>query len=203
VNGAPKAPRAPRVPRYPTSALMTPANGVTMLRMAITPVVLMYIARREYDLPTFLLWWVLCGTDGIDGMLARRFGVTSSGAFLDPLADKFLILGALIVLVVKGAFWWPWVAVIALREVGISVYRSRIARRGISLPARKSAKWKTVVQQFAVGFACLPWVGREWPWLAEGTLVLATALTLYSGWLYFADARRGVVRPAGAGVAPR
>ena len=179
-----------RVPRYATSALITPANGVTMLRVAITPVVLMLLARRQFDVPTFLLWWMLCMTDGIDGMLARRFGVTSSGAFLDPLADKFLVLGALIVLGAKGVFWWPWVAVITVREVAISVYRSRIAAHGVSLPARRSAKWKTVVQQFAVAFACLPWVGRHWPWLARGTLFVATALTVWSGWLYMADARR-------------
>ena len=192
-----------RVPRYAYTAWVTPANGVTLLRIAITPVVLMFLARREFDAPTFLLWWVLCMTDGIDGMLARRFGITSSGAFLDPLADKFLVLGALVVLMLKHAFWWPWVVIISVREVGISVYRSRIARRGVSLPARKSAKWKTVVQQFAVGFACLPWVGHEWPWVARWTLLVAVVLTVYSGWLYFADARSGKVRPAGAGVAPR
>ncbi len=189
-----------RVPRYSASALVTPANAVTLLRIALTPVVLMLVARRQFDVPTFLLWWVSCMTDGIDGMLARRFGATSSGAFLDPLADKFLVIGALVVLVAKQAFWWPWVAIIAGREVAISIYRSRIAQRGISLPARNSAKWKTVVQQFAVAFACLPWVGREWPWLARGTLVVATVFTVYSGWLYLVDARRA---PAVVATTPR
>jgi CDP-diacylglycerol---glycerol-3-phosphate 3-phosphatidyltransferase len=183
--------KAPRVPRYDPTKILTPANGITVARMLVTPVVLMLLARREYDLPTFLLWQAACLSDGIDGWLARRFGTTSSGAFLDPLADKLLVLGAMAVLVWKGAFWWPLVAIIAVREIWISIYRSRIAQRGISLPARTSAKWKTIVQQAAVGFACLPWVGRELPWIAESFLAVATVLTVYSGALYFIDARRG------------
>ncbi len=186
-----KQAKPPRVPRYDPTKILTPANGITVARMLVTPVVLMLLARREYDLPTFLLWQAACLSDGIDGWLARRFGTTSSGAFLDPLADKLLVLGAMAVLVWKGAFWWPFVAIIAVREVWISVYRSRIAQRGISLPARTSAKWKTIVQQAAVGFACLPWVGRHWPWIAESLLIVATVLTVYSGALYFIDARRG------------
>jgi CDP-diacylglycerol---glycerol-3-phosphate 3-phosphatidyltransferase len=179
------------VPRYDPSEILTPANGVTVARMLVTPVMLLLLARRDFDLATFLLWIVACLSDGIDGWLARRFGTTSSGAFLDPLADKFLVIGALAVLVWKGAFWWPLAALIFVREVWISVYRSIIAKRGISLPARTLAKWKTLVQQFAVAFACMPWVGREWPWLAQITLVVATILTIYSGALYFMDARHG------------
>lgn len=183
--------------RYDPSARITPANAVTLIRMLMTPVVLLLIAQREFDLATFLLWIVACSSDAIDGMLARSMGPTNSGAFLDPLADKVLVISALIVLVAKGAFWWVWVAIIAVREVAISLYRSRLSSRGISLPARKSAKWKTAVQQVAVGLALLPWVGREWPWLAHGVLVIAVALTVWSGYLYLLDARRGTLALAG------
>ncbi len=183
--------KPPRVPRYAPTKILTPANGITVARMLVTPVMLLLLARRDFDVATFLLWIVACLSDGIDGWLARRFGTTSSGAFLDPLADKFLVIGALVVLVWKQAFWWPPVVVIVIREVWISVYRSRIAKRGISLPARTLAKWKTLVQQLAVAFACLPWVGREWPLLANLTLLIATVLTVYSGLLYFSDAKQG------------
>ena len=63
------------------------------MRLAITPVVLGLILELRYDWPTFALWTLLCLTDGFDGFLARRQGTTRSGAFLDPLADKFLSLG--------------------------------------------------------------------------------------------------------------
>src|SRR5213079_603830 len=98
-------------------------------------------------------WVALCITDGIDGFLARRQGTTRSGAFLDPLADKVLVLGALIALVGAGVLWWLPVAIIALREVTISVFRSYWGRRGLAVPATKLAKVKTVTQEVAVGFA--------------------------------------------------
>jgi CDP-diacylglycerol---glycerol-3-phosphate 3-phosphatidyltransferase len=180
-----------RTPRYHPGKRVTPANGVTVGRILVTPVALMLLARREFDLPTFLLWFGACTSDLIDGMLARRFGTTSSGAFLDPLADKFLGLGGLFVIAWKEPIWWPFVVVMTIREVWISIYRSRLSKRSISLPARKSAKWKTFAQQSAVGFACMPWVGRELPWVAFITLLIATALTLWSGALYAIDARKG------------
>jgi CDP-diacylglycerol--glycerol-3-phosphate 3-phosphatidyltransferase len=135
-------------------------------------------------------------------MLARSMGPTNSGAFLDPLADKVLVISALMVLVFKGAFWWVWVAVIAIREVAISLYRSKLSSRGISLPARRSAKWKTATQQVAIGLACMPWVGRKWPQLAHGVLVVAVVLTVWSGWLYLVDARRGPIAVAGRTANP-
>src|SRR5205823_2632421 len=84
----------------------------------------------------------LVGIVALDGWVARRQGSTSSGAFLDQLADKVLVLGALIALVAEGAFWWVPVALIAVREVVISAYRSYVGRRGISVPARRWAKIK-------------------------------------------------------------
>ena len=66
-----------------------------------------------------VLWIALCVTDGIDGYFARRQGATRSGAFLDPLADKVLVLGAMAALVANDTFWWVPVAIIAVREIGI------------------------------------------------------------------------------------
>jgi CDP-diacylglycerol---glycerol-3-phosphate 3-phosphatidyltransferase len=181
-----------RVPRYHPGKRLTPANGVTVARILITPVMLYLLAQRKFDWLTFILGVVVSASDLIDGMLARRLGTTSSGAFLDPLADKFFVLGSMVVLAWKRAFWWPPVIVIMLREVWISIYRARLSKKGISLPARKLAKWKTLVQQFALGFACAPWIGRHWPWAGHVTLLVAMVLTLWSGALYFVDARRGM-----------
>ncbi len=180
-----------RKPRFKPDSLVTPANGITVLRMVLTPLVLWLIHKRELDVATFVLWLALCGTDGIDGFLARRYGVTTSGAFLDPLADKFLVIGGMIVLVMRDVFWWPLVAIIAVREVGMSVYRSVASRSGVSIPARQSAKVKTVVQQVAVSVAIAPWFGEKALWIAQLTLVVATVLTVSTGVQYFLDARKG------------
>src|SRR3546814_17570364 len=97
------------------------------------------------------LWILLCITDGIDGVLARRMGTTRSGAFLDPLADKVLVLGAMVALVANGTFWWLPVSVIALRELGIQAFRSYWGRRGLAVPAPAVAKANTVVHAAAGG----------------------------------------------------
>jgi CDP-diacylglycerol--glycerol-3-phosphate 3-phosphatidyltransferase len=134
------------------------------------------------------LWFVLCLSDLIDGNLARRQGVTRSGAFLDPLADKVCVLGAMFVLVDRGMFSVWLVGIIATREIAISLYRVFAGAKGVSVPASKAAKFKTFAQQVAVGFAVLPWSAADYNYLAKGSLVIATALTLYSGLQYAAVA---------------
>ena len=182
--------KSSRTPRFDAGAFVTPANALTLVRMVLTPVMLVLIASLRHDLGTFALWVVLSWTDYFDGILARRFGTTRSGAFLDPLADKFMSLGAMIVLVVKGVYFWPWVALIAAREIAITVYRSMVGTKGISIPARRSAKWKTFTQQSAVGFSIMPWVGIHASWIGHALLIVSMVLTLVSGGQYFVAARR-------------
>jgi CDP-diacylglycerol--glycerol-3-phosphate 3-phosphatidyltransferase len=171
------------------SALATPANGVTVGRLLAAPFLFVMIDGTEGSWPAFILWFVLCATDGIDGFLARRHGTTRSGAFLDPLADKVLVLGAMLALVKQDVFWWLPVALIAAREIAISMYRSMAGRQGITIPARRGAKVKTVCQQFAVGFALLPW-SADARWLFNTFLWIAVVLTLLTGAQYLLDSRR-------------
>ena len=179
------------------SALATPANAVTIARVVVTPVLLAMILGGGASWPALAVWTVLSGTDWVDGYLARRHGVTRSGAFLDPLADKLLVLGAMSALVAEGLFWWLPVAIIAVREVAISVYRTWMGRRGISIPARWWAKVKTVVQQFAVAFALFPLTTDE-PAVANVLLWAGVALALVTGAQYLLDARKVITaqRPA-------
>jgi CDP-diacylglycerol--glycerol-3-phosphate 3-phosphatidyltransferase len=171
------------------SALATPANAVTGARVGLTPVLLGAVLAGGASWPVFALWVALAGTDGLDGYVARRHGTTRSGAFLDPLADKLLILGAMACLVVEGVFWWVPVAVIGVREVWMSLYRGWLGRHGVSLPARRSAKLKTVVQSVAVGVALAPTLEGA-TWLISTALWGAVLLTVVSGAQYLADARR-------------
>jgi CDP-diacylglycerol--glycerol-3-phosphate 3-phosphatidyltransferase len=186
--------RAPAVTdTYGPSALLTPANAITLARLALTPVLLASIVETGDSWSTLGLWILLAGSDGIDGWLARKQGTTRSGAFLDPLADKFLVLGAMVCLVVKGTFWWLPVAIIAARELSMSLYRSYVGRRGVSIPARWSAKVKTVFQEVAVGFALLPVTAEDHDWVATSVLWVAVALTVVSGAQYLQDGRRTTV----------
>jgi CDP-diacylglycerol--glycerol-3-phosphate 3-phosphatidyltransferase len=168
------------------SALATPANAVTVGRLLIAPVLFAWIGDSGASWPVFVFWMVLASTDGLDGWIARRQGTTRSGAFLDPLADKVLVLGAMWALVAEDVFWWLPVALVAIREIGISLYRSWEGRRGISVPARQWAKVKTVVQDAAVALALLPLTTDE-PDVANTVLWVAVGLTLVTGAQYLLD----------------
>jgi CDP-diacylglycerol---glycerol-3-phosphate 3-phosphatidyltransferase len=173
------------------SALATPANVLTIVRLLLTPVFLIAIAEIGVSWSAFAIGFVLASTDGIDGWMARKQGTTRSGAFLDPLADKFLVLGGLIALAAKGRFWWFPVGVIAVREVAISLYRSVLGRHGISVPARWWAKVKTVVQELAIGAALIPPLENiEWP--ADLLLYAGAVLAVVTGVQYVLDGRRAL-----------
>jgi CDP-diacylglycerol---glycerol-3-phosphate 3-phosphatidyltransferase len=169
------------------SALATPANAITAARVAATPVLVAMVIDGGASWLAFAVWVILAGSDGLDGYVARRHGATRSGAFLDPLADKVLVLSAMVALVANGLLWWVPVVLIACREVAISAYRSVMARRGVSIPARPSAKAKTLVQSIAVGLALLPPVSDDG--VAGAVLWVAVVLTLVSGAQYFLDGR--------------
>ena len=172
------------------SALLTPANALTLGRLAFTPLLLGLILSEGASWPTIAVAFVLAITDGLDGYLARRQGTTTSGAFLDPLADKFLGLGSMVCLVAVGVFWWLPVSLIAGRELAMSAYRTMASREGVSIPARGSAKFKTVVQEFAIAFALLPVTADDHEWVAVTFLWIAVVLTLVTGIQYLIDARR-------------
>jgi CDP-diacylglycerol---glycerol-3-phosphate 3-phosphatidyltransferase len=171
------------------SALLTPANGITVLRLLATPVVIAMIMLWGASWFTFVFGGLLALSDGIDGWLARKQGTTRSGAFLDPLADKVVVLGALVALVAKGIVWWLPVAIIAVREIAMSVYRSVVGRHGISIPARNSAKLKTLLQDIAIGMCLAPPLATHHSILSAGMWV-ATAMTVFTGAQYLVDGRR-------------
>ena len=179
------------------NAVATWANAITAGRLVFSPV--MFLVIPDHDRGSWLaygLWFVLSLSDGIDGWIARRHGTTSSGAFLDPLADKVLVLGAMFTLVARDVFWLLPVAIITGRELVISVYRIRVGSKGVSVPASKVAKYKTVFQQLAVGFALWPWFAVDHRWLWNGLLWIAVGLALVSGWNYLSASRRQPVPDA-------
>lgn len=176
--------------RYGASALATPANAITVARMALAVPFLAFVANGGHSYWALAAWTVLAFSDGLDGHLARKHGTTRSGAFLDPLADKVLVLGAAWALVVAGAFWWVPVVLITVRELGISVFRSWYGRRGIAVPARYAAKVKTVIQEFAIAFALLPPVAEHAEWVHVVVLWAAVVLTVGTGISYITDGQR-------------
>ncbi|MBM4245635.1 MAG: CDP-diacylglycerol--glycerol-3-phosphate 3-phosphatidyltransferase [Deltaproteobacteria bacterium] len=177
-------------PRRP-NALNLP-NVISLSRVAITPLLIWLLTDpgREAALLAALAFFVACVSDWLDGYLARRRGlITNLGKFLDPLADKVLIISALIMLTampreprVPG---WI-VAVIAAREVAVTGLRAIARDEGIVLGAESLGKAKMTFEIVAL-FSLL----MHYPvWLidfhAAGMVFvwIALVLALWSGVAY-------------------
>lgn len=180
-------------PTYGPSALLTPANALTLFRLAVTPLFIWMIVSQGATWLTSVVGAVAAFSDYFDGIVARRQGPTRSGAFLDPLADKIVVLGSMYTLVVQHYVSWLPVVVITLREAWMTWYRSRQGKKGVSIPARSLPKIKTMVQDLAIAFCVLP-VTTHLHWLRTTTIWAAVALTLVTGWQYFSDGRAAETR---------
>lgn len=125
-------------------------------------------------------------TDGIDGAIARKRNlVTNLGKILDPIADKALLSGALIVLSIQGAVPWWATILILIREFGITVYRLIVAKKRV-IAASGGGKFKTVIQIIGVSMAVAPfdfW-GAWWSWLTQAVIMFAVVITWYTGIQY-------------------
>ena len=192
---------APQDAPAPTQAsLLHPANLLTIARLLFAPVLFLLILQaddtRGASWAAFGLGLAMAGTDFFDGRVARRANVTSrSGAFLDPLADKVVVLGAAFCLVAVERYWWVPVTIMAFRELGITAWRARWAGEGVSIPARRSAKYKTCVQGAALAMAIMPTLENADRVLAVA-LWVAVAFTLVTGLQYVLDGRSARSRAA-------
>ena len=185
MTGEPLARGLGRGSTYGPGAILTPANAVTLLRIAFAPVafVMMLEAPDQSSWPLLVVWFLLSTSDLLDGTLARRYGSTRSGAFLDPLADKLLAIGGIGIMCWEGRFSWIPFGLIVIREVVISLFRARYVRRGLAVPASRLAKYKTLLQLGAVGWITLP-PTNDIEWLATTTLWLGVIAGLVSGGQY-------------------
>jgi len=92
-------------------------------------------------------------------------------------------------LVGNGVFWVVPVVIIAAREFVISMYRTVVGSKGVSVPASRMAKNKTLAEQLAVGFALLPLTALDATWLWTSLLWIAVVLAVLSGWSYLRGSR--------------
>ena len=170
-------------------------NALTLLRVLMIPLFLWLIFGHGDPRPAewaLLVFALASFTDFLDGYLARKWNVISNfGKIADPLADKLLVLSALSALTWLEPFrlWLPFIILIFLRELVITILREIYLKRGIVLPADRLGKIKTVAQMIGI-IACL----ACWAWLspvpagvvaaAQAWFAAVTVLTLYSGYNY-------------------
>jgi CDP-diacylglycerol--glycerol-3-phosphate 3-phosphatidyltransferase len=170
-------------------------NTITVVRTAVVPVLVAFplFSGPRGSRVVAWLFIVAAVSDLVDGWLARRGQqVTSIGKLLDPLADKLLVATALIVLVGLGRIpsWGVWMVVVIVgRELAVTGLRGLASAEGHVMGAQALGKAKTLCQNVAIGALLFPDPTLGLPAHAIGLtlLGLATALTLWSGYAYFAD----------------
>ena len=165
----------------------TTANKITILRIILVPVfmVLLYL---DYTYWALAIYIIACLSDFIDGHIARKYNqVTNFGKFMDPLADKMLVLTAMCYFVDNDTMPGWVVALVLLREFGVSGLRLLAVEQGTVIAAAWSGKIKTFVTMVALGVLIIvsePWVPFKdvIPPVCSALIVIST---LYSGAEYF------------------
>jgi len=170
-------------------------NTITVLRIGVVPVLLALPLADDKAGSQVIAWaWIVAAvTDVIDGWLARRGQqVTHIGKLLDPLADKLVVSTALIVLLAMGRIplWAAWMVVVIVgRELAVTGLRGIASAGGHVMAASWLGKGKALSQNVAIGALIFHYTTLGLPAHEIGMTLLAasTALTLWSGYLYFQD----------------
>lgn len=170
----------------------TPPNWITAVRIALVPVVvgLMMHSTPTTDLIAAIVFGVASATDWLDGYVARRMKLESVyGKLMDPLADKFLVVSALIMLQELGRIHPIVVILLICRELAITGLRALASAEGVIIPASASAKWKTATQMIAVPLIMADLTiaeFRTYP-LAMAILYISLGISLWSARDYVVD----------------
>lgn len=184
-------------------------NKLTMLRILLVPVFLVFISIKDipYGKPIAIVVFIIASiTDKLDGYIARsRNQITRFGKFMDPLADKLLVTSALISLV-EYHIIPAWAAmIIVAREFAVTGLRSVAAAEGIVIAASAWGKAKTVTQIIAIIMALInlnynhvslgvikKFINYPHKFLnitTDVAMAAAVIITIISGWDYFAKNR--------------
>ena len=178
--------------------ILTLPNGLTIIRVLAIPVILilLFYPGRIYQLITGLFFLLVASTDTVDGYLARRRKmVTTLGKFLDPLADKLLIVTALIALIPAREIPTWMVIVIVGREIAVTGLRGIAVSQGMVIAASNLGKYKTVFEATAITFLIVhgTYVGIDFHAIGMFFLWLALILAVLSGIDYFRKFLKAVI----------
>ncbi len=183
-------------------------NILTVSRIVAIPVVLLFIwIGGEFgNWFAFGAYTYACITDFFDGYLARAWHQQSAfGRFLDPIADKLLVAGVLLMLVgvetISGAMMFP-AAVILCREILVSGLREFLAEAQVGLPVSLLAKWKTTLQMLALGFLIVGTAGPDFGFattmqIGVAGLWIAAIITLVTGYDYLRSGLKHIAETDG------
>jgi CDP-diacylglycerol--glycerol-3-phosphate 3-phosphatidyltransferase len=179
-------------------------NQLTLLRILITPIFFILFIQNSASKQFWasILFFIGSLTDWYDGWYARKFGViTRWGQFMDPLADKILVISSLIAFAVLGYVYWWMVWTIIIRDIIITLNRIYSLTIGKAIITRTIAKWKTAAQMATI-FLILIFINWRNLYYPESpaykayyldfigiSMCIVTLLTIISGIIYIIENR--------------
>lgn len=161
----------------------TTANKITMFRIVLIPVflVLAYTGLKYWALAVYI---IACLSDVADGYIARHYNqVSNFGKFVDPLADKMLVLSAMCFFIENGQMPGWAVAIVLFREFAVSGLRLIAVEQSRVIAAARSGKIKT--GSTMVGLGAMLVFGQQYPVVNLVCYILIIVTTVYSGVEYF------------------
>ena len=160
---------------------MTTASKITLARVALIPVFMVLLLLHQ-NVAALIVFIVASATDFVDGYIARHYNqVSDFGKFLDPLADKLLVISAMLIFIQWGRMP-AWVVMLVLtREFAVSGLRMIAAANGNVIAAGWSGKVKTA-STMVVLCAMILFTNQTLDWVVS---IVITVVTLYSGAEYF------------------
>lgn len=161
----------------------TTANKITIFRIVLIPVflVLAYTGLKYWALAVYI---IACLSDVADGYIARHYNqVSNFGKFVDPLADKMLVLSAMCFFIENGQMPGWAVAIVLFREFAVSGLRLIAVEQSRVIAAARSGKIKTGCTM--VGLGAILVLGQQYPVVNLVCYILIIVTTVYSGVEYF------------------
>ena len=184
------APKGQRDNMVLRPGLLNLPNAISLVRLAAAPVLIVILIRadRTYSVIAAAIFIAVSLTDLLDGYAARKLGVvTTTGKFLDPLADKLLVSTAFIMLIPLGRVPAWAVALIIGREIAVTGLRAIAVDSGVVIDASKLGKYKTVLQMVCLVPLIIHYSFFGLDFHTIGIILFAAALiaTVWSGFDYF------------------
>ncbi|NLK63071.1 MAG: CDP-diacylglycerol--glycerol-3-phosphate 3-phosphatidyltransferase [Fusobacteria bacterium] len=167
-------------------------NKLTVFRMIIVLpfIILLFLGKSNiwYSIGAGIIFGIASLTDFLDGYIARKKGiVTDFGKLMDPLADKILVLSALICFIELGYIPAWMVIIIVIREFLVTGIRVIAASKGEIIPAGKLGKYKTISQMIAIPIILL--IRNEYVLANQLIMLIPVILTVWSGYQYVMNSK--------------
>ncbi|NOZ09020.1 MAG: CDP-diacylglycerol--glycerol-3-phosphate 3-phosphatidyltransferase [FCB group bacterium] len=174
-------------------------NLLTVGRILLTPLFLYFLfSGISHGKTLALIVFIIASiTDAFDGRIARKYGVvTKVGVFLDPLADKFLVLSAFVSFWIFGEIKLWMLLLIAFRDVVVTVLRMIMQMKGFTMKTSRAGKLKTTLQMIVIHLILIYFVLNSYHWVQIShyfteyhiiyiLMIFTTAVTAYTGFHYF------------------